>query len=108
MTNYKERLTERLAELEKLNETSREARGVVTLDQSSVGRLTRMDAMQAQQMAAETARRRDQEMIRIRAALTRIENDDFGYCLRCDEEISPKRLDHDPSATLCIACANRR
>ena len=83
------------------------AEQAVTLDQSRVGRLSRMEAMQAQQMAAETARRRTVEMQRIKAALKRIANDAFGYCLRCEEDISPARLDHDPSVTLCIDCARR-
>jgi hypothetical protein len=45
-------------EIEQLNTDSKDAAGTVALDQSKVGRLSRMDALQAQQMAQETARRR--------------------------------------------------
>ena len=98
-------LERRLAELHQIDAASRDSRKPVVLDQSSVGRLSRMDAMQGQQMAAENARRRNSEMQRIKAALGRIENDEFGYCLNCDENISDKRLQFDPSTQLCVKCA---
>ena len=80
--------------------------GPVELDQSKVGRLSRMDAMQMQQMALETSRRRQQQRVAITIALRRIESGDYGYCLRCDEEIDPRRLFVDPTHTLCIKCAD--
>ncbi|MCP4678008.1 MAG: TraR/DksA family transcriptional regulator [Deltaproteobacteria bacterium] len=102
---FKLLLEKQLAELQVLNEVGAEAARPVTLDQSRVGRLSRMDAMQGQQMAAETVRRRTEEIQRIRAALSRIERDEYGYCLRCEEDIDEKRLESNPSATLCIKCA---
>ena len=77
----------------------------VALDQSRVGRLSRMDAMQMQQMAAASDRRKVQRLQRIEAALARIEAGEFGLCLACEEPIAPRRLASDPAATLCIACA---
>ena len=58
-------------------------------------------------MEEETGRRRVQEVDRIRAALLRIEEDDFGYCSVCEEPIAPKRLKNDPATSLCINCAGR-
>lgn len=77
----------------------------VVLDQSRVGRLSRMDAMQMQEMAAAVDRRGQARMLRIEAALARIEAGEYGLCLSCEEPIAPRRLDSDPTATLCIACA---
>jgi RNA polymerase-binding transcription factor len=102
---FKLSLKAKLAELQELNKSGEESRRPVILDQSTVGRLSRMDALQGQQMAAETARRRTLEMQRIRAALLRIEKEEYGYCLRCEEDIAKKRLETDPAATLCIQCA---
>ncbi|VAX22330.1 hypothetical protein MNBD_NITROSPINAE02-1395, partial [hydrothermal vent metagenome] len=51
----------------------------VILDQQKVGRISRMDAMQVQAMSAETNRRRAIELAAVRAALERIEKDDYGY-----------------------------
>jgi DnaK suppressor protein len=96
------RLRNDLMEIEK---TGNEAAQTVELDQSRVGRLSRMDALQAQAMSIESNRRRDIKIKRINAALRRIENDEFGLCLKCEEEINPKRLEVDPSAPLCIDCA---
>ena len=84
-----------------------DADAVVELDQTRQSRLFRMDAMQQQAMAAETARRRALELTRIDAALARVESGDFGLCVRRDEEIAPRRLEIDPAATLCICCADR-
>jgi DnaK suppressor protein len=79
---------------------------VVELDQSKVGRLSRMDAMQAQAMAQASVQRREQMLRQITAALARLDRDEYGDCKSCEEPIGPKRLDFDPTATLCIACAN--
>jgi len=88
-------------------EASEEATRTVELDQTRVGRLTRMDALQAQAMAKECERRRLTELGRIEAALVRMDKDEYGYCLTCEEQISGGRLRVDPAATLCIACASR-
>jgi DnaK suppressor protein len=101
----KARLETRRAELQELTQSSEESRGVVELDQTRQGRLSRMDALQGQAMAQETERRRQAELKRIEAALARIKSGDFGYCLSCDEEIAAKRLEFDPSVSLCVDCA---
>jgi len=82
-----------------------DARDTVELQQDSVGRLSRMDAMQQQAMAQATERRRAAEGIRIKAALTRIEDGEWGYCVSCGSEIAHARLRHDPSTPTCIKCA---
>ena len=102
---FKKQLLARKAELEALSALSANARDPVTLDQQSVGRLSRMDAMQAQAMAQAQDRQRVQELTRIEQALTRMQNDDFGYCEDCGEEIGEKRLTVDPAAHFCLKCA---
>lgn len=99
-------LTER-EELMHDGETTAEERGVVTLDQTSVGRLSRMDALQNQAMQVETERRREVELQRIDAALKRMDDGDFGYCVSCGEEIPPKRIDMDPATPVCVDCAHK-
>lgn len=76
----------------------------VELDQARVGRLSRMDAMQAQHMAQETARRRQRQRVAIDGALRRIDSGDYGYCYICGEEIEAGRLAADPTNTRCIRC----
>lgn len=101
----KARLMERREELRTLDATTAADRKPVELDQQSVGRLSRMDALQGQAMALETGRRREAEVVRIDQALKRIDAGDYGYCVTCDEEIAAKRLELDPAAATCIDCA---
>lgn len=99
------RLLARREELQLLSAGTAESRKPVELDQQSVGRLSRMDAMQVQAMAQETERRRAAELQRIEAALKRLDEGDYGYCINCGEPIAPKRLELDPTVPLCIDCA---
>jgi len=103
----REKLLKLRAELQAIAESADESAAVVELDQTKVGRLSRMDAMQAQAMAKASSQRREQMLRRIEAALERIDNDEYGYCEECDEPINPKRLEFDPTALLCIECATK-
>lgn len=97
-----------LSERKKLEEesvTSAESRSTVTLDQTSVGRLSRVDAMQSQAMAQATERRRVVAIRLIGLALKRIEDDCYGECLECGEFIAKKRLELNYAMTKCIECA---
>lgn len=97
-----------MAEAEALRAASgdtRTDRRPVALDQQSVGRLSRMDAMQQQAMAAAQEARRAGRLRAIEAALPRPEKEDFGWCDDCGEFIGHKRLDLDPVLMRCIACA---
>lgn len=104
---FKTRLQEQRDALLSVAQSSEDAAKPVELDQTRVGRVSRMDAMQQQAMAKESERRRHLELQRIRAALDRIETGGYGYCLSCDEPISTERLHVDPAATQCISCASQ-
>lgn len=77
----------------------------VELDQVSVGRLSRMDAIQVQAMAAAAERRRQVRIGAIDAALTRMASGEFGFCVACGDAIGARRLQLDPAAPNCITCA---
>ncbi|MDJ0911443.1 MAG: TraR/DksA C4-type zinc finger protein [Woeseiaceae bacterium] len=104
-TVMRERLLKLRDELESVADTADESSQVVELDQTRQGRLSRMDAMQAQAMSLESARRRDVKRKGIAAALKRIDDGEYGLCQNCGEPIHPKRLEFDPTALLCIQCA---
>ena len=101
----KEKLLAQRKEILNDAKKSEESRRPVQLDQTSVGRLSRMDAIQFQAMALEMDRRRQVELQHITAALKRIDEDDFGECQVCGEYIKAKRLEIDPSVAICIDCA---
>ena len=102
----KEKLLQLRQQLESIAAMSDESAAVVELDQSKVGRLSRMDAMQAQAMAQAAGQRRTVLLKEIDAAMKRIDDGDYGVCQDCDKPINPKRLEIDPTARLCIDCAS--
>ena len=101
----RQRLLNLRVELEELEAMSAESRKPAELDQSMVGRLSRMDAMQAVKMSQEASRRRQQTLKRIVGALMRIDAGNYGYCTLFDEQIPFGRLAIDPTYSLCIHCA---
>ena len=101
----KKLLCEQKLELESLQQISENDREPVKLDQQSVGRLSRMDAMQMQAMAMASERQRQSQIEKINAALRRIDENEYGYCLSCGEDINEKRLMIDPAILTCIECA---
>jgi DnaK suppressor protein len=107
--------TERMAEFRELLESTR-AELYAGLDVSlgnaspvspdrAIGRLTRQDAMQAQQMVLAIRRRDTARLHQVELALRRFETGDYGVCVRCEEEISSARLRARPEACVCVLCA---
>ena len=99
------KLIELKSELESFDST--DAGDTVILDQSKVGRLSRMDAMQAQQMALDASRRRQLQLQKIEGALRRLDTGEYGNCFICHKEIDDRRLSVDPTSTRCMACVEK-
>lgn len=102
---FRDLLLKRLGELDEQDRISARDRDPVTLDQESVGRLSRIDAMQVQAMALAQERRRKAERSAISAALQRIEEGEFGYCIECGDAIAEGRLRNNPTVVKCLDCA---
>ncbi|MEO1161516.1 MAG: TraR/DksA C4-type zinc finger protein [Pseudomonadota bacterium] len=85
---------------------SSSSRRAVELDQQSVGRLSRMDAMQRQAMAQAQERARTAELARLDQAMRRLEDGEYGWCATCGDKIAAARLDVDPAAAVCVECAS--
>lgn len=105
LDQFKRLLSQRIQALDDLDNDLQRAGDTVELDQTCIGRLSRMDAMQAQAMAQAGQQRSLLERQQIQSALQRIAVGDYGYCLICDEEIPLLRLQANPAAPLCIQCA---
>ncbi len=105
LREFKTLILSRLEELERNSLAGQDAQSVVELDQQAVGRLSRMDALQNQAMAKAQQTRRDLEARRLRAALDRMAEGEFGYCEDCGDDIPRRRLDLDPAASKCVSCA---
>ena len=97
-------LVARLEEVRDTLQQSQSAAVPVQLDQQAVGRLSRMDAIQQQAMV-QANRQRAQGLVRqIRAALKRLDDDEYGDCVRCGNLIAWARLNAQPETPLCLRC----
>ena len=105
---FKARLLSMQAEIVGLSEMVEDSAKTVDLDQNRLGRLSRMDAMQGQAMAAAAASRQQGHLKSIKYALLRIKQGSFGDCLKCAKPIALGRLEADPTVSYCIKCAQSR
>jgi DnaK suppressor protein len=105
---YRRMLVERLAATRAGLASSRDALAPVALDQASVGRLSRMDALQQQATRAGLREGQQREERRIEAALARLDAGQFGVCCACEDDIAEERLAADPATPFCLACAAAR
>lgn len=87
----------------RLPETEDQSRPV-DLDEP-IGRLSRMDAIQMQQMAAAGLSRERQQLAAALFALSLVEGEDFGRCQACKAEIDIDRLRFQPEVLRCQRCA---
>lgn len=106
--DFRERLE---AELEQMRDALVQAAvsaDTVPLDQSSVGRLSRMDALQQQAMAQDGQERLAVRVRRIEAALDRVRANTFGDCCQCGTRIETGRLRLDATTVFCADCQEDR
>ena len=101
----RERLVEELADIERLDAENAAWSAPVELDQQSVGRVSRIDAMQMQAMSQAVQRRRAARRVAIQQALKRMEEGEYGDCKDCGDPIAARRLDVDPTFAACVRCA---
>lgn len=90
-----------LQEIELLKEASKP----ISPD-NAIGRLSRMEAINTKSVSEENLRQAELKVTKLKAAITRCDDQEYGICLQCEEEISEKRLKSIPEATLCIQCAS--
>ena len=98
------RLLEMVGELERALRASASSAKPVVLDRSSVGRLSRMDAMQQQAMANATRRKAELRLAQCKRALSAFDREEYGLCRKCEEPIGYRRLAAKPEAPFCVEC----
>jgi DnaK suppressor protein len=103
---FRERLEVMEAELRQSVEGRSDATAPVQVD-TSIGRLSRMDAMQSQQMALALKARQQQALSRVCNALQAVANGTYGQCRRCKGPIAIERLEAQPDAVICVKCAEQ-
>ena len=107
LDDLKKSLETRLDEITEELETAKANSRPVELDQQAVGRVSRIDAIQQQQIHLNSLKNLESQRQLIEAALSRVKTDDYGYCLQCEELIEEKRLIARPESPICLKCARR-
>jgi len=95
------------AELEVSASDTTDATQTVDLD-APIGRLTRIDAIQRQEMARANVQAAKLRLQQVAAALKAMDEGNYGECWECGEEIAEKRLEARPESQLCIECQAAR
>jgi len=75
--------------------------------ENSLGRISRMDAINNKAVMEVAQRNKEAKIAKLKLALLKIEDDDFGTCKDCKNQIQSMRLMYLPESTLCIHCASR-
>ena len=76
----------------------------VELDQTAVGRLSRMDSLQSQGMAKSLREREEVSLALIQGALRRFDNGTYGSCTVCEGPVGFERLFVFPETERCADC----
>ena len=75
--------------------------------ENSLGRISRMDAINNKSVAEAALRVSRKKLNLLRVAATKIDDPNFGKCTLCKKAIAPKRLMFMPQSTRCVRCADR-
>ncbi|MEC8421268.1 MAG: TraR/DksA C4-type zinc finger protein [Verrucomicrobiota bacterium] len=100
---YQRILEDNLSEVQQYLKSSENAAAAVEPDKS-LGRLSRMEAMQDQQLVMEMRRRKKRQLAEIKSALSKIEMGNYGVCIFCGKKINAERLEVSPESQTCIRC----
>lgn len=105
LIDLEEIIVEQLEQIRNESAGSGEEREAISPD-VSIGRLSRLDAMQMQEVAKEAERRREERIGQLELALEQLDNGTYGRCAICGEDIAFERLRSTPEATRCAGCAS--
>jgi DnaK suppressor protein len=104
LIDLEEIIVEELEKIRSESADSEEEREAIAPD-VAIGRLSRLDAMQMQEVAKEADRRREERVSLLEMALEQLDSGTYGQCARCGEDIAFERLKVTPEATACTGCA---
>ncbi len=104
-TRVKIQLEVKIEEYEQVLKSDASDNDQLELDQTRVGRLARMDAVQHHAIAQAQHERARKLLTRLKTLLTKIDNPDFGECHYCGDDIPVGRLLVRPESLRCVECA---
>lgn len=75
--------------------------------ENSLGRISRMDAINNKSVAEAALRTNEKKLTKMRIALSKIDDEDFGKCELCKQTIPSARIIYMPESNRCVRCADR-
>ncbi|HKJ46254.1 MAG TPA: TraR/DksA C4-type zinc finger protein [Balneolales bacterium] len=72
---------------------------------NAIGRISRMDAINNKTINDAALRNQQKKLKKLERALERMNDKNFGKCMRCGEDIPFGRLKFMPHTTKCVKCA---
>lgn len=73
--------------------------------ENSIGRISRMDAINNKSVVEASLRNRKRKLSKMQVALSKIGDETFGICSQCKKSINPKRIALMPESDRCVRCA---
>ncbi|MQA89799.1 MAG: hypothetical protein GEU90_06140 [Gemmatimonas sp.] len=104
MSELERELQRAVERVERSIKTSGKAARPVKLDQTSVGRLSRIDALQNQHLSQGLQARDNARYAELSDALERLQRGDYGLCVGCGGPIPFERLIVFPETPRCATC----
>ena len=99
ITETIEKLGEKIAELKELTKP--------IPPENAIGRVSRMDAINNKSVNEAALRQSEAKLSKLKLALGRIDDGDFGKCARCGQNIPTGRLMLLPESRMCVNCVGR-
>ena len=72
--------------------------------ENSIGRVSRMDAINNKSVMEESLRKLEAKYEKLKFIKTQTQNEDFGICLKCKNEIPMGRIMIIPESRFCVKC----
>ena len=104
--HVKDVIAAKITELRLVVESDANAQEQIELDQTRVGRLARMDAVQHHAIAQAQGDRAAKQLRLLELLLSKVDDEDFGECHYCGEDIPVGRLLIRPESLRCVECAD--
>lgn len=74
--------------------------------ENAIGRISRMDAINNKSVTEAALRKAKEKLEKLKFALTKVEDDDFGICFKCKQPIPLGRILIMPQSRTCVKCTH--
>ena len=73
--------------------------------ENAIGRISRMDAINNKSVVEAALRKANEKLSKLKLVLEKVDDSDFGLCIRCGNPIPIGRILLMPQSRLCVSCA---